>query len=235
MEEQINSLKKTARIAGLWYLLLVIVGLYGIMYVGSQIFVEGNTAATTNNILAHEFLFRTGIFSAIIGNFIFLFLVLALYRLLKQVNERQAKRMVILVILQIPVSFLIELFNVTSLMVLKGDALKTLDPAQRQDFAMLFLNVHSYGIMILEVFWGIWLIPLGQLVYKSGFIPRIIGILLIIGGIAYMCSSFMFLLFPAYFSFFSKFIIVSSLGEIAIMLWLLIIGVKVKKDDHYGN
>ena len=229
MEEQINSLKKTARIAGLWYLLLVIVGLYGIMYVGSQVFVDGNPVATTNNLLSHEFLFRSGIFSAIIGNFIFLFLVLALYRLLKQVNERQAKLMVILVILQIPVSFLIELFNFTSLMVLKGEVLKTLDPAQRLDFAALFLNIHSYGISILEVFWGIWLIPLGQLIYKSGFIPRIIGILLIIGGIAYMVSSFMFLLFPVYFSFVSKLIIVASLGEIAIMLWLLIVGAKVKK------
>jgi hypothetical protein len=229
MEEQLNSLKKTARIAGLWYLLLVIAGIYGIKYVDSQIFVDGNTVATTNNVLAHEFLFRTGIFSAIIGNFIFLFLVLALYRLLKQVNERQAKLMVILVILQIPVSFLIELFNLTSLMILNSDVLKTLEPAKRQDFAALFLAIHGYGINILEVFWGIWLIPLGQLVYKSGFIPRIIGILLIIGGIAYMVSSFMFLLFPAYFSFVSNFIIASSLGEIAIMLWLLIAGVKVKK------
>jgi hypothetical protein len=138
--------------------------------------------------------------------------------------------MVILVILQVPVSFFLELFNVTALMVLKGDVLKTLEPGKRQDFAMLFLNIHSYGIMILEVFWGIWLIPLGQLVYKSGFIPRTIGILLIIGGIAYMGSSFIFLLFPVYFSFVSKFIIVSSLGEIAIMLWLLIIGAKVKKE-----
>jgi hypothetical protein len=229
MEDKTTSLKKTARIAGLWYLLLVIAGIYGLKYVGSQIFVDGNAAATTNNILTHEFLFRTGIFSSITGNFIFLFLVLTLYRLLKQVNERSAKLMVMLVLLQIAISFILELFNFTSLMVLKGEVMKALLPAQRQDFGMLFLSIHTYGINILEVFWGIWLIPFGQLVYKSGFIPRIIGVLLIAGGIVYMLNCFIFLLFPAYFSFFSKFIIVSSLGEIAIMLWLLIKGIKSEK------
>src|SRR5471030_297735 len=100
MEEKMNPLKKTARVAGLWYLFLVILGIYGIIYIQSQIIVDGNAAATTNNLLAHQFLFRTGIFSALAGNFIFIFLVLALYRLLKHVNEHQAKLMVILVLVQ---------------------------------------------------------------------------------------------------------------------------------------
>ncbi len=229
MEEKIYSPKKTARIAGLWYLLLVIMGIYGLKYVGSQIFVEGNANATTTNILAHEFLFRTGIFSNIIGNFIFLFLVLTLCRLLKPVNERLAKLMLILVVLQIPISFVIEIFNFTSLMILKGEAIKGLQAGQKQDFASLFLNVHGYGIAILEVFWGIWLIPLGQLIFKSQFIPCIIGILLIAGGIAYMANSFVFLLWPDLDSVVSKFIIVASLGEIVFMLWLLVVDVKVQK------
>ena len=229
MEEKINPLKKTARVAGLWYLFLVILGIYGIMYVQSQIIVDGNTTATTNNLLAHQFLFRTGIFSAITGNFIFIFLVLALYRLLKQVNEHQAKLMVILVLVQVPISFLLELFNFTSLMILKGEIMKTLGPAQKQDFAMLFLTIHSYGMIISEVFWGIWLIPLGQLVYRSGFIPRIIGVLLIIGGIAYIMDSFTYVVFPRFDPFVSRFTLVASAGEILIMLWLLIKGVKVQK------
>jgi len=89
--------------------------------------------------------------------------------------------------------------------------------------------MHNYGLGILEVFWGLWLIPLGLLIYKSGFIPWIIGLVLVVGGIAYMVDSFTFLLFPAYDSIPSGLIIVASLGEIAIMLWLLIIGVKVPK------
>jgi hypothetical protein len=228
MEEQTNSLKKTARIAGLWYLLLVIVGVYGLKYVQSQIVVEGNPAATTGNILTHEFIFRTGIFSNIIGNIIFLFLVLTLYRLLKTVNEHWAKLMVALVLVQIPVSFVIELFNYTSLMILKGDVMKSLSVMQKQEFGSLFLNMHNYGLAILEVFWGVWLIPLGLLVFRSEFIPRLIGVLLILGGAAYMADSFAFLLLPALDSFVSKFIIIASLGEIIIMLWLLIFGVKVQ-------
>lgn len=229
MEQEITSLRKTARIAGLWYLSLIIIGIYGLLYVSSHIIVEGNNAATTNNILSHEFLFRTGVFSQLTGNFLFVFLVLALYRLLKQVNERQAKLMVTLVFLQVPISFVLEIFNFTSLMVLKGEAMKTLGPAEKQDFAMLFINIPNYGLDILEVFWGIWLIPFGQLVYKSGFIPRIIGVLLIIGGVVYMADSFIFLLFPGYVTAVSKYVAIASIGEIAITLWLLIKGVSVRK------
>ena len=226
MEQHINSLKKNARVAGLWYLLLVIVGIFGLLYVQSQIIVDGNAAATTKNMLVHEFLFRAGIFSSVTGNFIFLLLVLALYRLLKEVNGPQAKFMVVLVLVQVSIGFVLDLFNFTSLMILKGDVLKSLTPAQKQDFAMLFLKFHDYGIAILEVYWGIWLVPLGILVYKSKFIPRIIGVLLIAGGIAYMSNSFTFLLFPAFEQFVSKFIVIASLGEIVVMLWLLIKGVK---------
>lgn len=231
MEAYIDSPKKNARIAGLWYLLLVIAGIYGLKYVQSQIIIDGDPSATTNNILAHEFVFRTGIFSNIIGNIIFLFLVLALYRLLKPVNVQWAKLMVALVLVQIPASFVIELFNLTSLMILKGETMKDLQAPQRKGLATLFLNMHSYGLGILEVFWGIWLIPLGQLVFRSGFIPRIIGVLLIVGGIAYMADSFAFLLFPGADAMVSKFIIIASLGEIALMLWLLIVGVKIQKQQ----
>lgn len=229
MDAQLSSLKKTARTAGLWYLCLIIIGIYGLRFVAGQIRVAGNMAATAQNIITHEFLFRTGVASNLAGNLIFLFLVLAFYKLLKQVNERQAKLMVILVILQIPISFVVELLNFTSLLILKGEAIPSINPAQKQDMAILLLNMHNYGLNVLEIFWGIWLIPLGQLVYKSGFIHRIIGVLLIVGGIAYMADSFTYLLFPAYDAVVSPFAILASLGEIAIMLWLLIVGVKIRE------
>ena len=230
MDGKVYSLKNTARLAGLLYLILAITGAYGIMFVPSQIIVRGNAAATTNNIIANEFLFRTGIVSQLISSIIFVFLVLVLYRLLRQVNGYQAKLMVALVLVQVPIGFLIETFNITCLMILKGEIMKALEPGQKQDLAMLFLNIHKYGMITLEVFWGLWLIPFGQLVYKSGFIPLIFGLLLIIGGIGYIIESFTFLLFPSYHSFVSQYVIVTySIGEISIMLWLLIKGVKVIK------
>ncbi len=227
----INSDKKNARIAGLLYLLLAIIAPYGVMYVPSKTIVRGDAVATANNILANEFLFRTGIVSHLISVIIFLFLVLVLYRLLKQVNEHQAKLMVALVIVQIPIVFLIETFKITSLMILKGEVLKTLAPEQLQDLAMMFLKIHGYGLSMLEIFMGLWLIPFGQLVYKSGFIPRILGVLLLIAGIGYIVDSFTFMLFPNYRAFtFQPALIFSGLGELSTMLWLLIKGVKKTTD-----
>lgn len=227
MEHQLNSLKKTARLAGFLYLLLIITGVYSIMFVSSQINVQGDAASTAKNILINEFLFRTGIFNDFISNTIFVLLVLVLYRIFKQVNERQAKLMVALVIVQIPAVFIMEAFNITSLMIYKGEILQTFELNQRQDIATLFLKINENGMVALEVFWGLWLIPFGQLVYKSGFIPRILGILLIIAGIEYMIDSFISLLFPNYSAFVNQFtILFVAIGEISIMLWLLIKGVK---------
>jgi Domain of unknown function (DUF4386) len=231
MEANTISLKKTARLAGLLYLIWVLTGLYGIFYVSSQTIVPGDTVATANKILANEFLFRTSIINDIISNTIWVFIALLLYRLLKQVNERQAKLLVALVIVQIPAIFFMEALNITSLMIFKGEILKTFEPGQRQDLAMLFLKINDYGSMVLETFWGLWLLPFGQLVYRSGFIPRILGIFLILDGLALILHSFISLLLPDYQTIVRQFATPFwILGEISIMLWLLIIGVKFKED-----
>ena len=157
MENKATSLKRTARLAGLLYLFLVITGVYGIFYVSTQVIVLDDTVTTAQNILTNEFLFRTGIVNDIISNTIFVFLALTLYRLLKQVNEHQAKLMVVLVVVQIPVVFIMEAFNITSLMLFKGEILQTFELNQRQDLAMLFLKINDYGMLTLEMFWGLWL------------------------------------------------------------------------------
>jgi hypothetical protein len=120
MENNANSLKKTAKLAGLLYLILVITGVFSIMFVSSQIIVQGDTVTTAKNILAKEILFRTGLIIDLIGNTIFVLLVLVLYRMFKQVNEHQAKLMLALVLVQIPAVFIMEALNITSLMIFKG-------------------------------------------------------------------------------------------------------------------
>jgi hypothetical protein len=226
---EMDSNKKTARIAGLLYLIMAILGGVGILYIPSQIIVAGDAGATSRNIIANEFLFRTSVVCELVSTILFLFLVFVLYRLLKPVNEHKAKLMVALVLVQVPIGYLIEALNITSLMIVKGKIMNTLPPEQKQDLVMLFLAIHRYGIITLEIFWGLWLIPFGQLVYKSGFIPRIFGVMLFIGGIGYMIESFTFLLFPRYQTFVSQFTIVTySVAEISTLLWLLIIGAKNK-------
>jgi hypothetical protein len=226
-ENNMNSLKKTAKFAGLLYFILIITGVFSIMYVSSQIIVQGDAIATVKNILAKEFLFRTGIINDLISNTVFVLLVLVLYKMFKQVNEYQAKIMVALVLVQIPVVFITEALNITSLMILKGEILQTFALNQRQDLAMLFLKINDYGILTLEMFWGLWLLPFGLLVYKSRFIPRIFGILLFIAGLAYMNNSLVSLLFPDYSAIFNRStLLLVAIGEISITLWLLIKGIK---------
>jgi hypothetical protein len=225
-----SSLKKTARLAGLLYLLWIITGLYAMFYVPSKINMRGDAATTAQNILSNEFLFRTSTVNDVISSTLWVFLVLVFYRLFKDVNERQAKLLFALVIVQIPVGFFMGACSITSLMLFKGEVLKSFELAQRQDLAMLFLRINDYGLMTLEAFWGLWLFPLGILVYKSRFLPRFLGVWLIITGIFYLVLSFTNLMLPQYkdMVLHSAFALPAEIGEVALMLWLLIMGAKAQ-------
>ncbi len=229
MDEKIRSLRKTARLAGVLYFILGLLGFYSIMYVPKQFFVREDSVATANNILENEFLFRTGIASHLISVTTFLVMVLVLYKLLRHVQEHLAKLMVALVAVQVPVIFLLETCKMISLRLLKEEGMHALELGQLQDLSMILIKFHGSGIMLVEIFWGLWLIPFGLLVYKSGFIPRALGVLLIIAGIGYTIDSLTYILFPDYrpFTMWPAFIF-SGLGELSTILWFLIIGVKSK-------
>jgi hypothetical protein len=235
MENQANPLKKTAKLSGLLYLLWILTAIYGLMYVHPKTIVPGDAAATADRILANEFLFRTGIVNGIISSIIWILIGLTLYRLFKHVNERQAKLLVALVIVQVPVSFFMEALNLASLMIVKGEVLKTFELSQRQDLAMLFFKINDYATIALEMFWGLWLFPFGMLVYKSGFIPRVLGVFLILNGMAYVIHCFTHLLLPSWQALvFQIATPIWTLGEISIMLWFLIKGVRSPKVISQG-
>jgi len=227
MEMNASSLKSTARLAGLLYLVWIITGVFALFYVPSQINVQGDAVTTSQNILSNEFLFRTSIANDIFSNALWVFMVLVLYRLFKHVSGRQAKLLVALVIVQIPALFITETFNITSLMIFKGEVLETFALSQRLDLAMLFLKMNDYGSLISETFWGLWLFPLGSLVYKSRFLPRFLGVWLIINGFAYLIMSGTGLLLPQYKDALYYIALPAIFGELAFMLWLLIMGAKL--------
>ncbi len=222
------SKKKTARIAGGLYFLFLILGIFCFFYVPSQILVDGNASATASNIMANGLLFRLGIAANIISQIIFIFLVLVLYELFKNVDKKYAKLMVNLVFISIPIAFLIILIQAAPLILLSGASfLKVFSPEELDALVMLFLNVYNYGIIMIEVFWGLWLYPFGYLVFKSGFIPKTIGVFLIIGGFCFLINSFSFLLIPGYHDIISSIIALpKAIGELSIIFWLLIKGVK---------
>jgi len=207
--------------------------------VPSKINVLGNATATINNIMAHQMLFRLGIVANIIGQIIFIFLVLALYRLFKEVDKGQARLMVALVIASVPITFMIILNQIAALILLSGAGfLSAFTPQQLQSLAMFFLTCYDHGIFIVGIFWGLWLFPFGYLTYKSGFLPKILGVLLMLGCAGYLVDAFTFLIFPAYHDIVSQITTVpASIGEISMIFWLLFKGVKISdvKSDTTGS
>lgn len=219
----------SGRLAGLLYVLASIPGFFALMYVPSKLIVHGNPAATASNIAASETLFRLGIAADLAGQALFIFVALALYELLKGVNERHALYMLILILTAIPIAFLNEVNALAALALVRGaDFLSVFDKPQRDAMAMLFLHLHGSGFEVAEIFWGLWLFPLGLLVYRSRFLPRILGVLLMIACFAYLANSVTALVLPRYERMVSRWMSPLQLAEVVFMLWLLIVGAKPK-------
>ena len=216
------------RVAGFWYLLLVIIGPLRLIYIPNKLFVPGNATATVNNIASHELLFRLGIAGDLAGAVTLIFLTLAFYRLFAGVDRNLA---VLVVIFGGVMPALIYFVGVVSdfgaLMVVRGaDFLSVFDKPQRDALAMLFLKLRDHQNTAAEILWGVWLLPLALLVYRSRFLPRFLGVWLALGGFAYLALSLSGVLWPQYQG---KVFTISQpafFGEIALMLWLVIKGAK---------
>jgi len=230
MEEKMNSLKKIARGAGILYIIMDVPMIFSGMVVDPKIYVPGDAVATASNILASEWLFRLDVVSNLVGPILFLFLVLALYNLFESVDKSQARLMVTLVVVSIPVTLLSTLFQYAPIILLSDAGhLSTFNPAQLQTLAMVFFDMYKHGIQIAEIFWGLWLIPLGLLVYKSRFVPKVLGVLLIVGCFGHLLSFLSTFLFPDYSAILIPISEMVMVGELPIFLWLLIKGVKDQK------
>jgi hypothetical protein len=228
----VSSTKNPGRFAGSLYLLASLVGFFAMMYVPSKLIVHGNAAATASNILASETLFRLGIAGELIGQTGFIFVALALYELLKGVNRRQASLMVILLVVQIPIAFLNELNYIAALNLVRGaDFLSIVEKPQRDALAMLFLDLHFHGYVVNEIFWGLWLLPLALLVYRSRFLPRFLGVWLALAGFAWVILSLTGVLFPQHYEKVFTFTQPAIFGEIAFMFWLVVKGAKPPAQD----
>ncbi len=224
-----HEIKKNARIAGLLYLFVVLIGPFVLIYVPGKLFVPGDATATAHNILAHESLFRAFTVVEVVGELFFVLTVLALYRLLKGVSQQIAALMVILILIDVPLAFSSVANHVATLTLARGaEFLSVFDEPQRHALMMLFLNLDKQGTLVSEIFWGLWLLPLGLLVYRSGFLPRFLGGWLIVNGVAYVTMSVTGMLSPQHLEAVSRIAFPVLFGELALMLWLLIVGARVK-------
>jgi len=223
----VSPTKNPGRLTGLLYLVTSLVGFFAMGYVPNKLIVHGNAAATASNIAVSETLFRLGIAGELISMVGFIFVALALYDLLKGVNRRHASLMVVLIVVSIPIAFVNELNSFAALVLVRGaDFLSIFDKPQREALAMLFLNLHGRGFVVAEIFWGLWLFPLGLLVYRSRFLPRFLGMWLALAGFAWVILSLTGILLPQYAGKVNTYLQPAILGEIAFILWLVIKGAK---------
>ncbi len=221
-----TSLKKRARMAGLWYLGFTL-GPFYLLYVPSKTIVHNDAAATAARVLAQETLFRWGMLAETLGAVIFVGLALALYRLFEDVDRHRARQLVALVLVMVSFGLVAVLCNAAALAVFRGgDVFGSLDTHTREAIGMLLIRMHSQTNGISEVFWGLWLFPFGWLVIRSDFLPRWLGYWLLVDGAAWVVSGVAWFLAPDYTDAMFKYFQPAFFGELAAMLWLLIIGVK---------
>lgn len=224
-----ESNKNTARLAGFFYLLVVVFSIVYMEYIPSKIVVWDDPEATMTNLITFETLYRAGIIVGVLVHLSFILLPLTLYRLLSPVNKNQAVLMVVFALMSVPISYglLLQQFNV--LEVIKGyDTFTDLQMQQASSKVMSFYSSLFNGFFLSQVFWGLWLFPFGYLVVKSGFLPKFLGVFLMLGCISYLIDVLGGTLFSNYYEYVNTRILIipASIGEIGICLWLLIVGTK---------
>jgi len=229
-----SKTRNPGRVAGFWYLLLIVIGPLRLIYIPSTLFVHGNAAATVNNIAGHEFLFRLGIASELAGAIVLILLTLAFYRLFAGVDRALA---VLVVIFGGVMPALIYFVGVVDdfgvlMIVRRADFLSAFDEPQRDALAMLFLKLRDAQNTAAEVLWGVWLFPLAVLVYKSRFLPRFLGVWLAIGGFAYLALSMTGTLWPEYQGTVFKISQPAMFCEVALTLWLLVKGANLQERNR---
>lgn len=223
-----TSIQQQARGAGFLYLLVAVIGPFGLLYVPSRLIVTGDATATANNFRTFEWLLRLGIGADLLHQAVQIFLLLALYKLFKPVSEALARQLIVLgALLSIPIMF-INTLNWLAALILTSDApfLSAFDRPQLDALAYLFVSLHALGTIVASIFWGLWLFPFGLLVIRSGFIPRTLGVLLIIAGAGYVADAIATLVLPQIEPWVHPVASALVICELPIVFWLVIWGAR---------
>jgi len=227
------SPRKAAKIAGVVYLICIVLGIFSNIFVRGKLIVPGDAATTVNNIMANESLFRMGLVTDLLFLTFWLLLLPALYKLLKPVNNIHAMLMLVFGLVMVPIMFVNDVSQFAALLLLSGaDYLTAFETSQLHAQVMFFLDLHKHGFGMTQIFMGLWLLPFGYLVfksglvYKSGYFSKIVGVLLIIGCFGYLTEFITFMLVP---NFDMPFAELTSAGEVLSLFWLLFFAGKTPK------
>jgi hypothetical protein len=225
-----DSRRRHALVAGLLYLVVALTGPFVLLYVPAKLYVASDAVATAQNILAHTALVRAHIVVGLISELAFLCTVLALYRLLRGVSAEHAAVMLVLALITVPIAFLDVANEAATLrFLLEPGFLGAFTGAQRDAVATLLLMFDLRGVGTWQLFWGLWLLPLGVLVYRSGFLPRFVGGWLLLNGAAYVVASVTTVFSPAVADGMGRWFMPLYVGEIALMIALLVVGFRAPR------
>jgi hypothetical protein len=227
-----TSIKNTARLAGFLILLIAVLSPFSILYLPSTLIVPGDAATTASNVMASDGLFRLGIVVDSVVILLEIVVIAILYVLLRPVDRTLALAAAF-ARLAMTIVMAVNVFNSLGVLLLLGDAeyLTVFEPGQLHALVLLFLNLHESGIYIWQVFFALHCVAVGYLVFKSGYFPRILGVLLMVTCLGYLMDSFG-MLFPssgALSMVSSAVLAVGVIGELSFTLWLLIKGVNVEQ------
>lgn len=214
------TLKNTVLTLRILYPIWMVFGIFSLLYIPSILIVKGDAVATANNLTENDFLFRAGIVGSLITQLIYIFTVLFLYKLFESVNKEQSILMLVLSLVAVPIAMLNTLNDVAALSLVS-------DPKQM----MFFIDLSKQGILIAQIFWGLWLFPLGYLIIKSAYFPKLIGIAVVIGGVGYTFLSFVGLFTPNQKILLSIFETM-TVGELIFLAWLIILGAKLPSSQN---
>ena len=224
--QDLNSIKNQSRIAAALYFLNALPAPFALLYVPSVLIVPGNALATANNVRDSEALLRFGIAGELFSSTVVIFAVLAFYSLFKAVSAKHARAMLILMLISVPISYLNVLNDLAAITFARGpEFLSSFAQPQRDALVLFFLRLHHQGFVLAQIFWGVWLFPFGILIWRSGFIPRIIGVFAIIACCGYVIASCASLFLPAYSGVIGQYAMILQAGELPI-LWMVIWGAK---------
>ncbi len=222
-----SSPKRLARIAGLLYL---IVGIFGgfAWYVIAKVYAPGDAATTAGNVRANSGLVRLGVVADLFQATVFVFLAMTLYLLLKHVNKNAARAMVVLVVIAATIMCLNVVFGFASLLVaIDGSYVAAFGAEGSNALVLLLLDIQHYGYLIAQIFFGLWLVPLGYLAYKSGMFPKALGVVLIVAGVCYLVDMLVLFLVPDFGEKINQFLVIPPIiGEVWMLGYLLVKGVK---------
>lgn len=225
-----TSPRPVARLAGLAYLVCVLTGLFAEIGVRGALIVYTDAGATARNILASESLYRLGFAADIVGGLAYLVVTVLLYELLNPVSRTLSLLAASFSLVGIAVGALATLGHLAPLLILKDAYMAPFGAAQAQAMALLALKLHARAYWIALVFFGCYELVLGYLIYKSTFMPRILGVVVALAGAAFLFNSFALFLSPAVGNAINPFMLaLDGIGEISLTLWLLAFGVDEAK------